>query len=118
MALPFSEGLNELTTATVPLTPPIPSFTSSATSATMLITFLGFPSAIGQWAPFSLVCRSRDALAVLQTDKTLTAWGSHPHDKRSSSWRTRYRRRPIYPSCRYQHAPTATTKRRPVYSRG
>lgn len=36
----------------------------------MLITFLGFPSAIGQWVPFTLVRQSRCALAILLTPKT------------------------------------------------
>ena len=34
------------------------SLTSSATGATILVTLLGFPWAITQWAPFSLVCLS------------------------------------------------------------
>jgi len=33
-------------------------FTSTATGATMLITFLGFPSAIGQWVPFTLLAEA------------------------------------------------------------
>ena len=32
------------------------SFTSTVTSATFLITIIGFPSAVGQWVPFALVC--------------------------------------------------------------
>ena len=36
----------------------LPSLASSAASATILVTLLGFPWAIAQWAPFSLVCLS------------------------------------------------------------
>lgn len=33
-------------------------FTSSATGATMLVALLGFPSAIGQWVPFTLLAEA------------------------------------------------------------
>ena len=36
----------------------------------MLITLLGFPFAIGQWVPFTLVCQFHCLLAVLLTHKT------------------------------------------------
>lgn len=68
----------------------LPSFTNSAAGATMLITLLGFPWAIAQWAPFSLV-RRHMALVLPTHQRVSTARGSNTHDTRYRCWGTRRR---------------------------